>query len=297
MVTSPSPDVVAPRKGTTCAERAKIAAFNAPERVSRLPSVRPRHISSSMARNTPIQNSIRKTLREASTVEPYPVTVSWKGIATSVYGIRFPSSSHMCNVQRVAEKMHDVVRTRFTGSSRHAGAFLMGSAEEIWLRRKIREICPGTAYLSDAPSYRPPSPDEIVRVFVEGCFQEQQLPLDLQKLVKLVNRYGKVNFDPSEVQWWRVGLDAQRQQERHALLTRMRGALDQVVAAKEQREIEARMLTAGPYRFDPEVTAHCPCCKQEVESWAGRGSSLGSVSKIVASQRPPIDFAAQVGAP
>lgn len=219
-----------------------------------------------MRRPTPIQDAIRKVLREARTAEPYPPHVSWQKIARSVYGRMYADSADIRNVQQAVDRMYDVDTTYFEGNSRRAGAYLLGTSEERWLSRRLRLAVPEARYLSDASKYRPPTPAEILTTFVKSCHEDNLRGIDLRKLVEIVNKHCSTNFDVSEVMWWRVGLENRRAEERRTMLTRMHRHLTVLRDAKEHEEKEARMVTKGPYRFDPEGIDCCPLCHREIET-------------------------------
>lgn len=216
-----------------------------------------------MKRRTPVQDAIRKVLRESNTGEPYPVHVSWEKIARHVYGCRYVSTDDVRKVQRVAERMPDVGFSHFKGGRRRAGAFLEPDLEQAWFKSRLRRDCSKAAYLSDSPHYRSPTREEIISSFVAGC-HEEFVPADLAKLTALVNKHCGTSFDPSEVAWWRLGLVARRREERKAHLTGIHRALGQLMVKKEREEREARMVRVDPFSFDPETTHDCPLCHQEL---------------------------------
>lgn len=215
-------------------------------------------------RPTPIQSAIRRVLERATTVEPYPVHVGWWKITREVYGRVHVSKSDVRNIQRVAERMWDVEFTHFRDSGRRAGAFLTPTPAQRWIKDRIRRSVASTAYLVEASEYRPATRDEILGAFMEGCREETLRIGLLVQVISLVNKHCGTAFDPSEIAWWRVGLEEERHRERQALFARFHQAIDQLSVEMERREIEARQIDFGPVRIDPVTVTHCPCCRQAV---------------------------------
>lgn len=203
-------------------------------------------------------------LRSAATVEPYPVHVGWSKIARDVYGRRFVDDGEIRNVQRAAERMHDVEMTYFAGG-RRAGAYLYPTAAQEWVKDRIRRSLPETRYLVESSSYRPPSREDVLGVFIRGCHEEDLEPGLLLQIVALINHHCATSFDPPEVVWWKVGWEEARRRERRALLSGMHGALGRLCEERERAAIEARRIKFGPVELDPLTATQCPLCRQGVE--------------------------------
>ncbi|MFD9372120.1 hypothetical protein ACFWA6_31085 [Streptomyces sp. NPDC060020] len=217
-----------------------------------------------MRRRTPIQSAIRSALEQANTVEPYPVHVGWERIARQVYGRHYVSQGDVRNIQRVAERMWDVQISYFQGGRRRAGAFLTPTPAQRWIKWRIWHAVPAAGFLVEASEYRPPTPDDVLKVFLEGCSEEVLKTDLLVQIVSLVNKHCGSAFDPSEVAWWRVGLEQQRHRDRQALYARFHRAVGEFSAEKDRLETEARKVDFGPVRIDPLTVTHCPCCHQRV---------------------------------
>ncbi|MFG2137282.1 hypothetical protein [Streptomyces sp. NPDC048650] len=160
--------------------------------------------------------------------------------------------------------MYDIDMLRFQGSNKHAGPRLVASDVEAWLRRHIIDVYPDTMEAVDYASYRPPSPEHVLKAFQVGCQQEERIRVDLCKVVKLVNKCCGTAIDPSETAWQRVGLEEQRKVLRQDEMHKLHTALGAALVQKERKEREARLITLGPYRVDPELAAHCPACLQHL---------------------------------
>lgn len=189
--------------------------------------------------------------------------MTWESLAVRVYGYGRAATSDIQNIRRAAEQMHDVEMLRYD-SKRHAGPRLYGTPEENWLRGYIIDVYPDTMKGVDYAGYRPPQPEHVLEAFRKGCHQERRIRVNLGRVVKLVNKCCKTTFDPSEVVWWRVGLEEQREQLRKSEMNKLHSALSAALTDKERQELEARLVTFGPYRVDPEQAAQCPCCHQQL---------------------------------
>ncbi|MET9956776.1 hypothetical protein ABZ135_35240 [Streptomyces sp. NPDC006339] len=212
-----------------------------------------------------MRERIRKVLKAARTSEPYPVWVTWEELASRVYGWGHRTKSDVQNVRRAAEQMHDVELLRFRDTNKHAGPRLRGTPEEIWLQCKVLDVYSGTMDAVNYSSYRPPTADHVLEAFWNGSRQEGQIRVDLGAVVSLVNKYCQTKFDPSEVLWWRLGLEEQRRKERRVLLEQLHRTLGDLCAEKARLEWEARQIKFGPVRIDPMTVTQCPCCQRSVE--------------------------------
>ncbi|SCD41761.1 hypothetical protein F558DRAFT_02168 [Streptomyces sp. AmelKG-A3] len=217
-------------------------------------------------RVAPVRERIRKALAAARTSEPYPVWMTWPSLAVRVYGYGCGTKSDVQNIRRAAEQMHDVEMLRYGDSGRHAGPRLCGTPEESWLRCHVTDVHSGAMYGVDAHGYRPPSSDEVLSAFRNGCYSETPIRVNLQRVVALVNKRCGTAFDPSEVAWWRVGLEEKRCSERRDLLHQMRCALSGLAVEKERCERELRQIDFGRIVVDPATVTRCPCCQQKVDS-------------------------------
>ncbi|MFC7928614.1 hypothetical protein [Streptomyces cinereoruber] len=217
-----------------------------------------------MRGRTPIQSAIRRVLEKATTVEPYPVHVGWVKLTQDVYGIRNPYDSDIRNIQRAVERMDDVEVSYFKGRRKRSGAFLSPTPAQRWLKNRIRRSVPGTTFLVEDEGYRPATKQDILQVFIDGCHEENLDLSLLPQITALVNRSCGTRIDPSEVAWWRVGLESERQKKRDALLASLHRSLVKLFAEREHQEIEARKVTFGPIVFDPISVTECPCCHQSV---------------------------------
>jgi hypothetical protein len=210
-----------------------------------------------------VQVKIRSYLRVARTSEPYPVWMTWESLSRKVYG--YCNSNTVQNLRRAAEKMHDVEMLRFGGGRKHAGPRLYGTPEETWLRGWVCSVHDGTMEGVDYGSYKPPGAEKVWEAFWKGCHQERPLRVDLSGVVKMVNKCCGTTLDPSEVAWWRAGLEAQRSRERQELIDGLHGAFAELAVKKERQECEARQIDFGRIRIDPLTVARCPCCLRNVE--------------------------------
>ncbi|MFI5704065.1 hypothetical protein ACIA78_28975 [Streptomyces xanthochromogenes] len=219
-----------------------------------------------MTKYAPVQNAIRSCLVKATTTEPFPANVSWERIARDVRGRS--DKEAVREVRKVARRMPDIVFSHFTGTGRPAGAFIQATPEQQWIKEKCREVFPNTAYLADTYYYRAVTHEDVVKAFIHGCRGEESIDVALlRNVIHLVNRHCGASFDPSEVIWWRIGLEEGRRRERAALLESLSVGLRKLAEEKERREIEARSIDRGPFRFDPIKVTQCPCCHQRVHPW------------------------------
>ncbi|WP_129768655.1 hypothetical protein [Streptomyces sp. L-9-10] len=217
------------------------------------------------ARVSPVRDRIRKTLKAARTSEPYPVWMTWRSLAVRVYGHGHHTKSDVQNIRRAAEQMSDVEMLRFRDTDKHAGARICPTREERWLLGYVIDVYSDTMNGFDYTSYKPPTSDHILEAFRNGCHQERPIKIDLRRVVALVNKSCGTGIDPSELMWWRVGLEERRQHERRVLLRTMHRALEGFCAEKERREWEARQINFGPVRVDPLTVTECPTCQRSVE--------------------------------
>lgn len=209
-----------------------------------------------------MQDAIRRTLKNARRGEPYPPAVSWEGIAKGVYRTSYAFADQIRNVQRAADRMYDVHGVYFT-NGRKAGAHLSMNMEERWLKTRVATTCLACRYLSDTSSYAPPSKKDVLEVFVEGIRADVLGMVDLRKLTKIVNQFCGTSFDPSEVSWWRQGLVNDRAVQRREAVAAVHAAVVRLTRHRERLEREARMITVGPFRFDPDTAKVCPACHQD----------------------------------
>jgi hypothetical protein len=219
-----------------------------------------------MGNHTPVQDAIRRALRKGNTTEPYPVTVGWEKIARDVYSRTYLPPEIIRNVRRVADRMPDVSCALFRKSGRPSGAYFNHTPAQQWFSDRVREKFPGARYLSDCESYHRVTREEVTEVFIEGCREEGSVSVELLRdVIVLANKHGSVYFEPSEIIWWRVGLEEAQRQEREALLQRMSVGLRGLAPVKERRELEARIIESGPFRIDPAQVTECPLCHQQVQ--------------------------------
>ncbi|MGF1430830.1 hypothetical protein [Kitasatospora sp. LaBMicrA B282] len=213
----------------------------------------------------PVQQKIISTLAKARTTEPYPVWMTWKGLATRVYNRARITSSDTSNVRRAARDMPGmIICYYYKGTDRPAGASLKLSAEESWLVDQLTALAPPLGWAVDYRNYRPPTAGEIREAFESGYRADAAIKADLSKVIKLVNNASKSTYDPSELVWSRLGLETCRAQKRKQELNRLGTAIRQHATDREHREAEARKITVGPYRVDPATVDSCPCCHQNL---------------------------------
>ncbi|MEU7183861.1 hypothetical protein [Streptomyces celluloflavus] len=166
----------------------------------------------------------------------------------------------------MAERMPDVTFSNFTGTSRRAGAFLRPTLVQAWIKGQIHRLRGHGFYLVEDHNYRPPTSEEILAAFIQGC-RDEVVGVDLDKVVALVNKHCGTSFDPAEVVWWRVGLEEERYRQRASLLHGMHAALGRMVVERGRREREARMVTIT-YRYDPDDVTQCPCCGRDLGAYS-----------------------------
>lgn len=212
-----------------------------------------------------MRERIRKALKAARTSEPYPVWVTWEELASRVYGWGHRTKDDVHNVRRAAQQMHDVELLRFRDTNKHAGPRLCGTPEEIWLQRHVIDVYGGTMDAVNYSSYRPPTADHVLEAFWHGSRQEAPIRVDLGAVVSLVNKCCQTKFDPSEVLWWRLGLEQQRREQRRLLLGQLHRVVGDLCAEKARLEREARLINFGPVRIDPMSVTQCPCCQRSVD--------------------------------
>ncbi|WP_328335849.1 MULTISPECIES: hypothetical protein [unclassified Streptomyces] len=238
-------------------------------------------------KTAPVRDRIRNVLESARTSEPYPVWMTWRSLAIRVYGYSRPSKSDIYNIRRVAEKMHDVDLLRFEKRQTHAGARLHPTPEEAWLQSHIVDVYAGTMDGVDYRAYCPPDEEQVLEAFWHGCRQQEDIRVNLCRVVEIVNKRCRTTFDPSDVAWWRVGLEEHRKQLRKDVVTKLHTALVAALVKKEQQEIEARLVTLGPYRVDPEKTPQCPCCRQELPTGLPLARQPTAQQEMTAEPRQP----------
>ncbi|GAA2651439.1 hypothetical protein GCM10010400_03520 [Streptomyces aculeolatus] len=212
-----------------------------------------------------MQQRIREALQSARSTEPYPVWMTWRSLARQVYGGPIYDNK-IRNVRQAADGMADVQFLRYASGRRHAGARFTPTDEERWLVSQVAKVVPATFFAVDYAGYRAPTRAEILEAFDRGS-RDERIWADLGKVALLVNEFCQTSFDPPEVRWWRVALERWRDEERAALMMRLRNGLERARREKERQAVEARKVTLGPYRVDPFATVdRCPCCLQSVEA-------------------------------
>ncbi|MDI3402584.1 hypothetical protein [Streptomyces cavernicola] len=211
-----------------------------------------------MPKKSPIGSKIYKMLAEARTIEPYPVWMTWEGVAGEVYGYSFETR----NAQQCVSRLSSVGVVRYT-TGRTAGARIWPTDAEQWMLLQVRRVFTGALIAVDSPRYRPPTRDEVLQGFVQGL-HDPEVWVNLGEVVALVNQSCKTSFDASEVMWWRLGLERRREQERKVCLRRLGVAMSRLRTERERQEVEARKVWLGPWRVDPERLTECPCCRQEI---------------------------------
>jgi hypothetical protein len=207
-----------------------------------------------------VGSKIYKVLAEARTVEPYPVWMTWEGVARQVYGYSFETR----NAQQCVSRLSSVGVMRYS-NGRTAGPRIWPTPAESWMLRQTGKVFSNVMLPVDSPKYRPPTREEVVEAFVNGI-HDPKVPVNLGEVAALVNQYCKTSFDVAEVMWWRLGLERRRAQQREVCLTRLGVAMSRLLAARDRQEIEARKVWLGPWRVDPEQLTECPCCQQEIVS-------------------------------
>ncbi|MBT2470268.1 hypothetical protein J7E97_20920 [Streptomyces sp. ISL-66] len=201
---------------------------------------------------------IHKVLAEARTIEPYPVWMTWEGVARQVYGYSLDTR----NAQQCVSRLSSVGVVRYT-NGRTAGPRIWPSLAEMWMLHQVSRVFANAVLPVDNPRYRPPTNEEVVEAFVSGL-RDQKVSVNLGEVVSLVNQHCKTSFDAAEVMWWRLGLERRRAQEREVCLHRLGVAMRNLCTKRERQEIEARKVWLGPWRVDPERLTECPCCHQEI---------------------------------
>uniref|UniRef100_J1ZU12 Uncharacterized protein n=1 Tax=Streptomyces auratus AGR0001 TaxID=1160718 RepID=J1ZU12_9ACTN len=199
-------------------------------------------------------------LAEARTVEPYPVWMTWEGVARQVYGYSFETR----NAQQCVSRLSSVGVVRYS-SGRTAGPRIWPTSVEQWMLRQVRRVFTNAMLPVDSPQYRPPTSEEVLEAFANGL-HDQKVSVNLGEVVALVNQCCKTSFDAADVMWWRLGLERRRTEEREVCLSRLGGAMGNLLAERQRQEVEARKVWLGPWRVDPERLTECPCCRQEIAS-------------------------------
>ncbi|MGW2281170.1 hypothetical protein [Streptomyces sp. NPDC001770] len=201
---------------------------------------------------------IYKVLNRARTVEPYPVWMTWEGVAQRVYGYSFETR----NAQQCVSRLSSVGVVRYK-NGRTAGPRIYPTSAETWMLQQVQKVFSDVMVPVDSARYRPPTKEEVVEAFINGI-HNPHVPVDLAEVVGLVNLHCKTSFDASEVSWWRLGFEQRQTQERHSCLARMARAMGQLRDERERQEIEARKVWVGPWRVDLASLTECPCCGQKI---------------------------------
>ncbi len=210
-----------------------------------------------------LQHAILTTLKKAGATEPYPVWMSWYGLLDRLSRSR----SEMNNVRRAARDLPEL-QEMFSGYRDTAGIGFRRSPSHTWLLRHLQSIEPRTGLPVDSPRYLVPTPVQLREALRLGCTLAPDPTVDLAAVVQMVNDFGRTGaaepgpntFDLPEVQWACVGI----KHERHHALEQLAAGLRTWAAEREQAEVEARKVTTGPFRIDPEAPGdRCPCCLRE----------------------------------
>ncbi|MFI8931527.1 hypothetical protein ACIG3E_28120 [Streptomyces sp. NPDC053474] len=213
-----------------------------------------------MPKKSPVGSKIYKVLAEARTTEPYPVWMTWEGVARQVYGYGFETR----NAQQCVSRLPSVGVLRYS-NGRTAGPRIWPTPAELWLLRQVRQVFDDALLPVDGAKYRPPTRDEVVEAFLNGI-HDHKVTVNLGQVVTLVNGHCGTSFDAADVLWWRLGLERHRAQERDAYLNRLSAGMSRLCVERARQEAEARKVWLGPWRVDPQQLTECPCCHQEISS-------------------------------
>ncbi|MFJ6617351.1 hypothetical protein ACIQOW_07180 [Kitasatospora sp. NPDC091335] len=214
----------------------------------------------------PVQRKILAALTSARTVEPYPIWMTWRGLAARVYGRTYAVASDIANVRRAARDMRGTVTCFNYTNGKLAGAGLRLTPEHQWLLDQVTALAPQLGWAVDSRNYRPPTAAEVQEAFRRGCLADGEVRVDLTKVTGMVNAACKSAFDPSEIAWQRLGREELNKQKKAQELSRLAAALRQHASRQKRLEAEARMITLGPFRVDPTAIEFCPCCQQGVSA-------------------------------
>ncbi|MFE7194041.1 hypothetical protein [Kitasatospora sp. NPDC057541] len=203
---------------------------------------------------------IVKVLQKAQGPEPYPVLLRWNALAAA---LRRPRSD-LGSIRRAVASLPLAEEVDWPDSNCYHsyGVRLVATMEQHWLWEQLVEIFPHIGRSATAADYRRPEAAEVRVAFEYGCRSSRMTGVDLAALTGLVNTYCQTSYDPAEVAWEREGKTQRKVQlMRSTHLLRLGRAMHNLAANLNQQRIEARMVTVGPFRFDPHADLdRCPCC-------------------------------------
>ncbi|MDF3292264.1 hypothetical protein [Streptomyces silvisoli] len=156
--------------------------------------------------------------------------------------------------------------------------------EEEWIEAQVLRVKNQLRWSVDYHKYRRPTHEELVEAFTRGLYN-QTILANVAKVTEIINATCGTSFDPSDVAWWRVGLERRMKEEHQELLARVHDLLARHVAEKRRREREARLIAIP---IDPaEAPEQCPCCQQILTEEAKNHWVSRHRTTIFAPRKPP----------
>ncbi|MFE2412342.1 hypothetical protein ACFXDE_28740 [Kitasatospora sp. NPDC059408] len=208
----------------------------------------------------PLQQMILDALRKAQGPEPYPVLLRWNALAIA---LRRPRSE-LGNIRRAVANLHLVEEVEWPDSYSYNsyGVRLVANQEQHWLWEQLITAFPYVGRSATASDYRRPTAAEVRVAFEQGCYSSDMFGVELAALTSLVNAYCQTSYDPAEVAWERERRARQKDQLMCGTYRlQLSRAMHNLAAKLERQSIEARMVTVGPFRVDPQMALDsCPCC-------------------------------------